>query len=147
MVRKPDGEWESRYHGFKKDGTPQGASYLYFVGGVPDAQAFERYLEARPGAIDLWLGGHTHTVPDDTYGDKPLVASKWGVTFVNVAALSAHHRNRNLVTAPMSRLLTFTPGSRDVRVQCYLHTGAYAAPGWYPPVERTVRVSKPFVWK
>lgn len=147
MVRRPDGGWDSHYHGYKRDGTPQGASYLYFVGGVPDAQAFERYLEAHPGAISIWLGGHTHTVPDDTYGGKPLVASKWGVTFINVAALSAHHRNRNLVTAPMSRLLTFTPGSRDVRVQCYLHTASYAEPGWHAPAERTVQVGRPFAWR
>jgi hypothetical protein len=31
----------------------------------PKAQAFESYLAAHPGAIDLWLGGHTHTHPDD----------------------------------------------------------------------------------
>src|SRR2546423_652542 len=52
-----------RYHG--PDGAPEGASYLYFLGDKPKAQAFEQYLAARRGAIDLWLGGHTHTHPDD----------------------------------------------------------------------------------
>ena len=37
----------------------RGASYRYFVDGKPDAQAFESYLAQNPGAVDLWLGGHT----------------------------------------------------------------------------------------
>jgi hypothetical protein len=28
---------------------------LYFLGDKPKAQAFEQYLAAHPGAIDLWL--------------------------------------------------------------------------------------------
>ncbi|GIS83573.1 MAG: hypothetical protein CM1200mP15_22050 [Dehalococcoidia bacterium] len=30
---------------------------------------------------------------------------------------------------PLSRLLTFTEGSREVKVQCYLHTSGYAPEG------------------
>ena len=44
----------------------------------------------------------------------------------------------------MSRLLTFTEGSDDVLVQCYLHTTHYAPQGWYAPAERTIRLGKPF---
>jgi hypothetical protein len=60
VSRNPDGTFRSgRYHG--PDGAPEGASYLYFLGDKPKAQAFENYLAAHPGAIDLWVGGHTHT--------------------------------------------------------------------------------------
>ena len=65
FVKDEHGQWQGRYHGYKADGGPKGASYLYFVDGKPDAQAFESYLSEHPGAIDLWLGGHTHTYPDD----------------------------------------------------------------------------------
>ncbi len=67
------GAWRGHYHGYFADGGPEGASYLYYVNGQPDAQAFERYLAARPGAIDLWLGGHTHTHPDDRHGGRSHV--------------------------------------------------------------------------
>ena len=69
------------------------------------------------------------------------VETRWGVHFVNVAALSRHHGSRNV---PMSRLLTFTDGSDKVRVQCYLHTSQHAPQGWYAKAERTLELTKPF---
>lgn len=137
------GKWRTEYHGYFPDGGPEGASYLYFVDGKPDAQAFEKYLAAHPGAIDLWLGGHTHTHPDDTLGGRSHIESKWGVTFINVAALTLRHARTR---SPKSRLLTFIPGSRNVRVKCYLHTDHYAPRGWYPRAERTIILNKPFSW-
>ena len=47
-------------------------------------------------------------------------------------------------TRPMSRLLTFTHGSKNVLVQCDLHTSQHAKQGWYKPAERTVQISEPF---
>ena len=44
----------------------------------------------------------------------------------------------------MSRLFTFTDGSDQVRIQCYLHTDHHAPTGWYAPAERTVTMGKPF---
>jgi hypothetical protein len=137
MRKGPDGQWQSHYHGLKAQGTPQGASYLYWVNSVPDAQAFEKYLEAHPGAIAMWLGGHTHTNPDDTHGGKRHIESKWGVHFINVSALSRYHGRTNV---PMSRLLTFS-GDR-VTIQCYLHTSDYAPRGWYPKAERVLKLSR-----
>lgn len=142
------GEWEAveaGYHTARPKGAPKGASYLYFVGGKPDAQAFENYLENHPGAIDLWLGAHTHTNPDDTHGGKSHVEQKWGVTFVNVAALALHWGRRH--TTPMSRLLTFQPGSAEVNIQCYLHTSHYAAQGWYEPAQRVMPLRHQFQWQ
>jgi hypothetical protein len=136
-----NGKWRTYYHGYFPKGAPKGASYLYFVNGEPDAQAFERYLAKHPGAIDIWLGGHTHTNPDDRKGGRSHIERKWGVTFINACALSKHHGRQNV---PMSRLLTFTDGSDKVKVQCYLHTSDYKPQGWYPPAERTIKLGKAF---
>ena len=141
MRRDDDGNWRSHYHGHKPEGTPRGASYLYFVDSVPDAQAFEGYLADHPGSIALWLGGHTHTHPDDTYGDKSHIETRWGTHFVNCACLSRYHGFTNV---PKSRLFTFTEGSDQLRVQCYMHTAEFLPIGWYPPAERTLTLPRPF---
>lgn len=142
MRKDASGLWRSHYHGYKALGTPRGASYLFWTGGRRDAQAFEKYLEAHPGAIDLWLGAHTHTHPDDTYGNKSHVETKWGVHFVNVSALARHHARRT--TVPMSRHFTFH--GNEARVGCYLHSCDHAAPGWYRRAERRLRLRKEFRW-
>jgi hypothetical protein len=115
---------------------------LYWVNKQADAQAFEKYLANKPAAINLWLGGHTHTHPDDTKGGRSHVERKWDVNFVNCAAISKYHASRT--TVPMSRLFTFTEGSQKVRVQCYLHTSDHAKQGWYAKSERTFEIGKAF---
>lgn len=144
MLRELDGSWCGSYHGFKPRGTPEGASYLYFVDSRPDAQVFERYLATHPGATALWLGGHTHTHPDDTYGGKTHVETRWGAHFINCAAVTRHHCNPVRPGVPMSRLLTFVEGSDEVRVRCYLHTDHYSEPGWYVPAERVLKLPRAF---
>lgn len=141
MRKDEHGNWISGYHGYKPLGSPKGASYLYFVDSKPDTQAFERYLDAHAGAVDLWFGGHTHTNPDDTYGGKSHIETRWGTHFINAAAISRYHGSFNI---SMSRLLTFTPGSREVRVRCYLHMDDYAPQGWYEKAERTLALTRPF---
>jgi len=150
------GEWEGfdaetdrygkrvgRYHGYFKDGGPMGSGYLYFVDGHPDAQAFERYLEQHPGSIDLWLGGHTHAHPDDNYCGRTLCERKWDVTFLNVAAMTRFHANRPV--PPKSRLLTFTEGSNELDMQCYIHTSEFLPVGWYDSVRRVAPLRHQFV--
>lgn len=140
-----DGTLHEHYHRPFLEGTPQGASYLYWVGGKPDSGAFERYLTEHPGAVALWLAGHTHTNPDDSHGGKTHIEQAWGGTyFMNVASLSRHHMP--ITTLPISRLLTFRPGSNEVRVQCYLHTDQYAPQGWYESAERTLTLDRAFTW-
>ncbi len=141
--RNVDGSWASYYHGYFPEGGPEGASFLYFVDGVPNAQAFERYLSDHPNAIDLWMGGHTHTHADDRHGGRSHIERKWDVNFINVAGLTLHHGTRPKY--PMSRLLTFTPGNDRVRVRCYMHTSHHAPQGWYEDAEREIRLSRPFV--
>jgi len=128
------------YHGSFADGAPEGSSFIYFLDDRPHARVFERSLEQHPGAIDLWLGGHTHAFPDDTFGGRSHVERKWDVGFINWSAITRHHAGK----APMSRLLTFEDGSDRVRVQCYLHTGEFAPEGWWEPAERTLPLRHPF---
>ncbi len=146
------GEWEGidgGYHGRfdhevkpdRPEGRPVGASYIYFVGDEEDSPAFTDYMEQNPGCIDLWLGGHTHTHPDDTYGGKSHIECKWDITFANCCALSKYHGAKNV---PLSRLLTFDDGSDAVRIRCYMHTDEYAPQGWYDKVEQNVPLHKPF---
>ena len=143
FVRDDSGGYKSHYHGYFPDGGPEGASYLYFLGDRPDAGAFEKYLADHEGAIDFWLGGHTHTNPDDTKGGRSHIEQKWGVTFVNVAALTSYHGQDN--SFPMSRVFKFTEGSQEVEIDCYLHTGKYAPQGWYETASRKISCNKAFV--
>jgi hypothetical protein len=94
----------------------------------------------------MWLGGHTHANPDDTYGRKSHVEQKWGIWFLNVGALTQYHTNVLATPTPMSRLITFAEGSNEVRVQCYMHTNQFAPQGWYPKAERTLTLREAFHW-
>src|SRR5882762_3729752 len=143
MQRGENGAWTSRYHGYFPQGTPQGASFLYWVDSKQDSGAFENVLAAAPGRVDLWLGAHTHTNPEDTYGGKSHIERRWGTTFINVAELTRYMgAPENLV--PRSWLLTFTDGSDKVSARCYLHSNDYAPQGWYPKADRMIKLSKRF---
>ena len=143
MQRDENGAWKNRYHGYFPQGTPQGASFLYWVDSRPDSGAFENVLMAASTPVDLWLGAHTHTNPDDTYGGKSHIERRWGTTFINVSGLTRYH-TRPENTIPRSWLLTFTDGSDQVIAQCYLHGNEYAPQGWYSKVERVIKLSRPF---
>jgi hypothetical protein len=144
MRRDEKGLWTDRYHGYYEGkGTPQGASYLYWVDSKRDSGAFENFLGASPGRMDLWLGAHTHTNPADTFGGKSHIERRWGTAFINVAGLTRYMgAPENCI--PRSWLLTFTDGSESVSAQCYLHTSDYAPQGWFPKFDRTIKLSKAF---
>jgi hypothetical protein len=143
--RSATGELVEHYHRPFEGGTPNGASYLYWVDSKPDSAAFENFLAARPGRVALWLAGHTHTHPDDSFGNKTHIEQRWGTWFLNVASLSRHHMP--ITTLPISRRLTFQPGSEQVKVQCYLHTSQHAPQGWYDRAEKTLVLPRPFQWE
>jgi hypothetical protein len=82
-------------------------TYLHWVGEEADATVFQEYLQRHPGAIGLWLAGHTHTRPDDRYGNRSHIEKRWGMTFANVAALTRHHGSQKRPLFPLSRLLPF----------------------------------------
>lgn len=147
MRRDEKGGWKDWYHGYYEGkGTPQGASYLYWVDSKQDSGAFENFLGASPGRVDLWLGAHTHTAPDDTHGNKSHIERRWGTTFINVAGLTKYMCSaggaENCV--PRSWLLTFTDSNHEVTAQCYLHSSDYAPQGWYSKFDRVIKLSKPF---
>ena len=141
MRRTADENWVSHYHGYFPAGSPSGASHLYFVDSKPDSGAFESYLADHKGAVSIWLGGHTHAHPDDTYGGKSHVEAKWGTHFINAACLSRYHGRTNV---PKSRALTFREGSAQVRVRCTMHTSEFMPEGWYEGAERVLDLSRPF---
>jgi hypothetical protein len=140
------GRWEGvhgNYHGEYEDA--EGASYMYWVGDDADSSRFHDYFSAHPSAIDLWLGSHTHAHPDDRFGRKEMLESRWGVTFANVGAMTRYHgRGGKKKWWPSSRVLSFTPGSDRLRFRCYLHTSHYARQGWYAPAEREIPLRHPF---
>ncbi len=129
------------YHGNFEDGAPEGSSFIYFLDEQPHARAFESYLEENPGAIDLWLGGHTHAFPDDTFGGRSHIERKWDAWFANCAAITERHAGK----APLTRHFTFEPGSDEVVIRCYLHTTTDFGPeGWWEEGERRIHLSRPF---
>ncbi|HEV8443437.1 MAG TPA: hypothetical protein VGQ27_08145 [Steroidobacteraceae bacterium] len=144
MRRDEHGAWQSWYHGYYPQGTPQGASYLYWVDSKPDSGAFEASLAAAPARVAIWLGAHTHTTPDDEFGGKSHIETRWGTTFINAAELTGYHGTpQNQI--PRSWLLTFTEGSDQVTARCYLHGSEYAPQGWYDKVSRVIKLPRAFV--
>ncbi|MBU3738368.1 MAG: hypothetical protein FGM55_05375 [Rhodoferax sp.] len=135
------GNMKPKYHGLKPRGAPEGTSYLYWVNSVRNSTVFEKFLAQRPGRVALWLGGHTHTDPDDRTGGKSHIETRWGTHFINVSALTRFH---GPLSRPMSRLISFANGSDQLRVRCYLHTDQHAAQGWYPPAERVLQLPRAF---
>ncbi len=159
LVRNSKGNWRGGYHGYFAGANPECTSFLCWVDSRKDSGVFEKALESMPGRVDLWLGGHTHTAPDDTYGGKSHIERRYGGTvFMNVAGLTKYHTPPG-TGVPRSWLLTFTDGSDIVNVRCYLHGDEYgdagrkveAPQGWYPragvrhePLGPDIKLSKPF---
>lgn len=145
FVRDDHGAWQPKYHGYFPESTPEGASYLCWVDSVRNSTAVQDHLAANRGAVDLWLGGHTHTHVDDRCGGRSHVETRYGGThFLNVAALTRWHNQPINPATPMSRVLTFTAGRAEVRVRCYLHSDDHAGPGWYEPAERVLALTRAF---
>jgi hypothetical protein len=149
------GEGHPRYHG--NTGGAEGSSYLYFIiehdnpedfRFTKDAHVFEDFLdhfhkEHGQGAIDFWIAGHTHVKnPDDVWGEKTISERRWGVGFLQVAALTRYHGG----SVPLSRRLTFTDGSDRAKVDLYLHEAWYDGNpiGWYDPASTTFSLRHKF---
>ena len=143
MSKSDDGGWETNYHGYYEDGTPHAAAYLYWVGGRPGDATFETWLDNNPGKVDFWLGGHTHTNPDDLHGGKSHIEKRYGgVTFVNVSALTRHFVH--LHAMPHSRLFTFEDGSDRAVIDCYMHSDEFREQGIYREKQCQLQLTKPF---
>lgn len=142
MKKDADGKWEQDYHGYFPEGSPAGASFLCWVGGEFDSGKFESHLSANPGAVDLWLGGHSHDNPDGQKGGKTsFEQAHGGTTFMNICPLTRHVVPNHAI--PHSWLLTFTDGSDELLARCYMHTDEYRPRGWYDAAERRIKLSGP----
>ena len=145
MKKNADEEWTTDYHGYYAEGTPREASYLCWVGGKYRYGVFETWLEDNPGKLDFWLGGHTHTNPDDTHGDKSHIETRYGgTTFVNVAALTRWFVKDHAM--PHSRIFTFEDGSDRASIECYMHTDEYKPQGFYEEKKIEIGLTKPFLY-
>ena len=166
-------------------GDFEGASYLYYTieNSDPEDFVYSMSTDDNPGpfeafleqfekdhgraAIDLWIGAHSHAHPQDVVDGRGLIASKWGVTFAQVAAMTHYHSGRT----PMSWTLNFSQGSDQLQLKNYIHRAPYynhipkaltlskgvdpvgkAAPeggletnGWYAPNARVLTLRRPFV--
>lgn len=150
------GEGNPRYHG--SSGGKEGSSYLYYViekddpkdfQYTTDGHVFEDFLDSfhkehGRGAIDMWIAGHTHVHgPDDNWGGKTISETRWGVGFLQVAAVTKYHAGAN----PLSRILTFTAGSDAVATDVYLHDDSFKKNpvGWYKPASKAFPLRHKFV--
>jgi len=145
-----NGQWTGWIHGYDPAGVDnEGASYLYWFvhpdGSVTSkALAFETYLAANSGAIDLWIGAHSHSDPrvPDAAGRTHL-ETRWGTHFIQAAGLTRYHVDTSY---PRSVLLTFTEGSTTVLVRPYWHSTRAGAVGWDTERQRTLTLATPFVY-
>ena len=132
------------YHGRFTDGAPRGASFIYFIGEEEDSNKIDEFLKDKQSPkIDIWLGAHTHTHPDDIINGRSHIEKKYDVNFINVAGLTKYHGKKSV---PMSRLFTFEEGSKKIKVSCFLHTSDYSEKGWYLPAESTLTLSENFLF-
>lgn len=131
---------DHRFHSPNSPDDAKGSSYLYFVGENADASDFADYLENHPGAIDMWLGAHTHIGPNDSISGRTYCEQKYGTWFVNCAVLGTMGRK----TSPQSsRLLNFVNNSNVVNMEFYIHDGkGLFESGYYEPARRTLILSK-----
>ncbi len=148
------------FHGHS--GGVEGSGYLYFIIENDDPENF-RYTTSTPehpgpfevfldrfqqeqgrAAIDLWIGGHSHAMgPEQIFQGRGLTERRWGVTFIQVSALTAHHAGG----VPMSRLLTFSDDSDRLAVDLYVHQSRgkeHAPVGWHAGAARTVALRHRF---
>ena len=96
--------------------------------GSEQIDRFENFLAASPGRVALWLGAHTHTVPDDRLGQANHTSNAAGYDLYQCRwPDQVQGALENCV--PRSWLLTFSERSYEVTAQCYL-TSDYASQSW-----------------
>ena len=132
-------------------GDFEGASFLYYIieNSDPENFAYSTSSEANPGpfevfleqferehgypAIDLWVGAHSHAQATDVIDGKGLIEEKWGVTFMQVSAMTHYHSGRT----PMSWHLSLSPNDDKIAIKNYIHRAPY-----YNHIPREIMLSK-----
>lgn len=88
------------------------------MGPIPED--YRGYLAENPGAISIWLHGHTHWTldPDSRFNGRGMEAVVSEVLFMNLGAITTHHAPPDVA---FSRFLQFTDGSTHVSIKTWLH--------------------------
>jgi len=149
-------------HGNQSWADERGSSMVYAVGGVTidnyDANhekvseadwrgyGFKKYLDDHPGAIDMWVFGHTHThlYPGKSFNGRSDIETVDDVHFINLGSLTIVHAGPE---APFSRILELEDGSDTATLKTYLHTTAWSGhpvEGFYDDVQRQLTLRHPF---
>jgi hypothetical protein len=153
-ITTDDGE-PGNYHGPSGSIGPNGeiGGQLYWIREYNDAgvevrqyaqtRPFSDYLRDHPGAISVWIGGHSHVgSPEEVINGRGIYARKYDVTFLSVGALTKTHAGRH---NQMTRLLSFEEGSDEAIVHVYIHQSTDGHPvGWYGPSSKRVPLGKAF---
>lgn len=153
-ITTDDGE-PGEYHGASGSVGPNGETggQLYWIREFDDegkeinqyaqTRPFMNYLKDHPGAIAAWVGGHTHIdSPEAEINGHGIYATKYGVTFISVGALTDSHAGRS---NQMTRLITFEKGNREAFVNVYIHqSNDNHLMGWHLQSARKFDLGKPF---
>ena len=112
-----------------------------FIG--PRDFGFKQYLEEHPGAIAMWLFGHTHRYmyPGKVFNGRADIEPKHGVIFANLLTVNLSHGGP---AVPASRLLQFFDGEATVRIKTYLHQDWLGKEGFDPAQEKTWQLDRRF---
>jgi hypothetical protein len=154
-ITTDDGE-PGDYHGSSGSLGPNGevGGQLYWIREYDESgteimqyaqtRPFLNYLADHPGAIDLYIGGHSHiTEPDASINGRGLSGRKYGVSFISVGAITTSHGARN---NQMTRLLTFQDGLNVAVLNIYIHRSLSGkSVGWYPGASKIIPLSQNFV--
>ena len=153
-VTTDDGD-PGNYHGSSGSVGPNGkiGGQLYWIREYDESGAeifqyaqtrpFLDYLQDHPGAIAVWIGGHSHIgSPEEVINGRGIYVRKYEVTFLSVGALTDSHGGRN---NQMTRLLSFEEGSSEAVVNVYIHhsTDGHSV-GWFEPASKRVPLGKEF---
>jgi len=153
-VTTDDGE-PGNYHGPSGSVGPNGliGGQLYWLREYDESgreirqfaqtRPFLDYLRDHPGAIAIWIGGHTHVkTPDQQINGRGIHVRKHGVSFLSVGGMTSSHAAGD---HQMSRLLTFEQGSKEAIISVYSHAQRQNRQGqWNPAVAARIPLGKAF---
>lgn len=130
--------WEEDIHSAFNWLDERGSSFIYAIGDrttdglkenpleggppipVPAPENYRDYLRTHPGAISIWLHGHSHwgLSPDSAFKGRGMATEVSGVLFLNLGALTTKHAPPEVA---FSRFLEFKAGSSHVIIKTWLH--------------------------
>lgn len=100
-----------------------GSSFVFGIGDIayPDRDfGFIQYLEEHPGAIAMWIHGHTHTgfVPGQEFWGNRDIVIKHDVVFMNAGAITSGHAPPEV---PYSHIVQYFKDDGRLVITPYLH--------------------------